>query len=577
MLGEGGAGLGRALGIAGVKAMITLATLLLFGKRVLDPVFSAVARARSEEAFLSIILTTVLLMSFVTHGIGLSDTLGAFLAGILLSETSYRYQIETLVGPFRGLLLGFFFVTVGFNIDLALVLANLPLVVGILLTMLTGKAAIISGLSAVFGLSLPVAVQTGLLTAQGGEFAFVSLGLAERSGLLPKKTAKLLMTIVALSMAATPLMAEAGTAIAQRLERSKGPSLLKALIPSTVVTPGLIDASIGQAAQSDEDEDDVEEGDDPFVFLVGYGRVGRLIADVLDRRLIRYVAVESSASRAIEAKAKGLPVYFGDATRPDILKHFHLNHARAAVITFDDVSLVNKAVLRLRKMYPTLPIIARAKDQQHMDRLQSMFDNVLAVNPVIPEDSLLLLLPFGEAVLGAVGVAAPEVDAIIEDLRKGYLRQDDSSEEHVFRFADLFRRPTASNADNNSIKDVTGGQQQQRGPEAGSAGMLGGADPESMLPDNIPDDNKHREDELEINRELRRALDDAASVDEGANPALVMSLQPLDNDDFEPPNDITDNFFAAGGDGQWSSLDNGGGGNGSLIDVIGDDFSLVDR
>lgn len=169
LLSRGGAGLGKALSIAGVKALVTLSAMSLIGKKILNPIFSNVAKSRSQEAFLSIILTTVLLMSFVTKGIGLSDTLGAFLAGLLLSETSYRYQIEADIAPFRGLLLGFFFITVGFSIDLKLIVSEAPRILLMLVSMILGKASIITLLSRAFGISLSTAIQTGLLNAQGGE------------------------------------------------------------------------------------------------------------------------------------------------------------------------------------------------------------------------------------------------------------------------------------------------------------------------------------------------------------------------------------------------------------------------
>jgi monovalent cation:H+ antiporter-2, CPA2 family len=161
LLSQGGAGLARALFVAAVKALGTLSTMTFLGKKLLDPVFSYVAKSSSHEAFLSIILTTVLLMSFVTKGIGLSDTLGAFLAGLLLSETSYRYQIEADIAPFRGLLLGLFFITVGFSIDPRLLVTKWKTISLLLTGLLAGKAAITTLLSLLFGISFSNAQHVG--------------------------------------------------------------------------------------------------------------------------------------------------------------------------------------------------------------------------------------------------------------------------------------------------------------------------------------------------------------------------------------------------------------------------------
>jgi monovalent cation:H+ antiporter-2, CPA2 family len=293
LLGEGGTGLGRALMLAGVKAVVTLSTLSLLGKKFLNPLFSFVAKSRSQEAFLSIIFTTIFIMSFITKGIGLSDTLGAFLAGILLSETSYRYQIEADIAIFRGFLLGLFFMTVGFNIDLSLVASSWKTILSMLVAMISGKALIITGLAVIFGVPLASAQLCGLLNSQGGEFAFVSLGMAERMGLLTRIQSKLLMTTVALSMAVTPLLAELGIFISKRIEKKLGFVDYVGKNPKDMVVPAH------------------EMSDQNFVFLCGYGRVGKMISSMFDRTFIKYIAVDNSPQKALEARNKGLPVFFG--------------------------------------------------------------------------------------------------------------------------------------------------------------------------------------------------------------------------------------------------------------------------
>lgn len=218
ILAGSGRGLASALGSAVVKAGMALGAIAFAGRVVLNPLFKTVAEAQSQEAFLGVILLTVLSMSFMTEGLGLSNTLGAFLAGVLLSETKYRYQVEADIAPFRGILLGLFFVTVGFEIDLKLIASNLPLVGSLVFGLLGLKTVITSGLSLAFGLSLSTSQQTGLILSQGGEFAFVAFGLARSLGILDKPTTKLMMTCVSLSMACTPFLASLGNRIAKILE-----------------------------------------------------------------------------------------------------------------------------------------------------------------------------------------------------------------------------------------------------------------------------------------------------------------------------------------------------------------------
>jgi len=447
LLSKGGAGLGKALAVAGVKAVLAVSSMSFLGRRLLDPIFQFVAKSRSQEAFIAIILTTVLLMSFVTQGIGLSNTLGAFLAGLLLAETKYKYQVEADIAPFRGLLLGFFFITVGFNIDLGLIAREAPRIGAIFVALIAGKAAIITALCLAFGMSLANAQHTGLLLAQGGEFAFVALGIADRTGLIESNLCKVcadapqnnthafaprpfahpltvlpvslsplplrilslaapsprqvLMTTVALSMAATPALAELGQSLSERLDNQKDMSNY-----------------IGQDQEAAEMK---SYSNTDFVFVSGYGRVGKMVCDMLDRIGVKYIAVDSSPQVTIEARQKGLPVFYGDINRPEVLRNFNVGASRACVFATDDQTATNKAVITVRQMYPKLPLVVRAKNVQHKRRLEEMFTDLSVMTPTLPEDSVLLTLPFGGAVLQNIGVSKPEIDGILEEFRQHYM------------------------------------------------------------------------------------------------------------------------------------------------------------
>lgn len=230
ILAGGGGGLASALGTAGIKAAIALSTIAVMGRFVLKPFFSAVVKAKSQEAFVGAILATVLGMSFLTEGLGLSNTLGAFLAGVLLSETEHRHNIEHELAPFRGILVGLFFFSVGFEIDLNLIASKSGLVASIVLGIVTLKAVIASVLSLIFGLSKGTALRVGLILSQGGEFAFVAFRLARSYGILSDDLTKLLLTCVSLTMGLTPMLDDFGAKMAQKMDATKSVDLRKATV-----------------------------------------------------------------------------------------------------------------------------------------------------------------------------------------------------------------------------------------------------------------------------------------------------------------------------------------------------------
>jgi monovalent cation:proton antiporter-2 (CPA2) family protein len=375
----------QALGTAAGKAAMALGIIFLGGKTFLEPVFRFGASAKSPEAFVATILVTVLTMSTLTESLGLSDTLGAFLAGVLLAETKYRHQIEADIAPFRGLLLGLFFITVGFGIDISLITGNFWIVFFLLIGLLVIKASVITGLARNFGINFASSQRTGLILAQGGEFAFVTLGLAQKNNILAPQLAQLVFLLVALSMAVTPFLASTGSRIAASIE-SKG---------------GLIGVI----------KEDIVNAKD-YVVVAGFGRVGQSVCDLLDARLIRYMAFDTSPTKVVEARNKSLPVFFGDACRPEVLKAAGIKTPKAIVVTLDDKDGASRAVNALRREYPTVQIFVRAKDAKHQKMLQ--LGGATAIVPELLESSLLL----GGAVLLSYGTTIEEVNSLIEEARK---------------------------------------------------------------------------------------------------------------------------------------------------------------
>lgn len=218
ILAGGGGGLASALGSAGVKAAIALSTIAVVGKFLLKPFFDTVSKAKSQEAFVGAILSTVLGMSFLTEGLGLSNTLGAFLAGVLLSETDYRHEIEKEIAPFRGILVGLFFFSVGFEIDLDLIASKPGLVASVVFGIASLKTVIAASVAMIFGLSKGTASRVGLILSQGGEFAFVAFRLARSYGILSDEMTKLLLTCVSLTMGFTPFLDDFGAKLTKQVD-----------------------------------------------------------------------------------------------------------------------------------------------------------------------------------------------------------------------------------------------------------------------------------------------------------------------------------------------------------------------
>jgi len=287
---------------------------------------------------------------------------------------------------------------VGFEIDLHLIATNFPLIASIVSSIIVVKASVATALCAAFGLSFSNAQQVGMLLCQGGEFAFVTFGMARGLGILTVFQTKILLTSVALTMAVTPALVAASEALAKRIEENSG---------------------FTHYMGEDRDASEIKESED-FVVVVGYGTVGRLICDLLDSKLIRYIGIEANPNRAIEARNRGLPVFYGDVTRPDVAEAFSLGKAKGCVITISDKLDTNRAVITLRLQYPNLQIFARAKDAAHQLRLTKTL-GVVARVPILPEDNLLMTLPFGGAVLSNLGSPIEEVNAILETKRKEML------------------------------------------------------------------------------------------------------------------------------------------------------------
>lgn len=427
LAGSGGAAtVVRAISVASAKAAAALFFIFIMGKNFLQPVFRFVARSKSSEAFIAVILFTVLATSSLTQVLGLSDTLGAFLAGVMLAETKFRHQVEADIKPFRGLLLGLFFITVGFSIDLNLAFQKLATVASMVSGLLLVKTLVIAAAAVAFGLSVGSSLRTGLLLSQGGEFAFVIYGLAMRVGVMPAEMGQLMLLVVALSMGTTPLLAELGRRIASSLEKRRG----------------LIGVRM-------EDADTADARD--FVMVAGWGRVGQSVCEMLDVKLVRYMAFDMSPTRVIDARNKGLPVFFGDARRTEVLRSAGVERARAVVVTLDDPDQALDCVQNIRRDFEGVQVFCRARDSRHQKLLQAA--GATAIVPELLEASLLL----GGAVLLDYGTPIEEVNALIEEAREANVEELGLSASVTATLASSFKQQIkAQEKDSAVVRDNDG-------------------------------------------------------------------------------------------------------------------------
>lgn len=333
----GNAGEGMDVGAAG-KALATIAGVVLVGYFVLDHLIRLVALTRVKEAMTAAALLTVVLITLLMEWAGLSASLGAFVAGALLADSSYRHQLEADIQPFQGLLLGLFFTAVGMSLNLTLLNERPAQICVLVIGIIAVKAAILYAIGRWYGLAQRPARRLGLALSQGGEFAFLLLATALSFGVLEKVTSEVLFVVVTLSMAATPIL---------------------------LAIEGLVQGRCAAPTTSYETPPD-NEG---HVIIAGFGRFGQIVARVLRAKGIPFTALDISSEQVELVKGFGAKAFYGDASRPEILAAAQAGKARAFVMAIDDVETSMRATQFIRTAYPSLPIYARARNRNHALRL----------------------------------------------------------------------------------------------------------------------------------------------------------------------------------------------------------------
>ena len=385
LLAPGGSGIVAALALALPKGAGALVIILLLGRLVLRPLYRLIAQTRIAETFAATNLLVVLGTGWLTAEAGMPMALGAFLAGLLLAETEYRHQVEADIQPFRGLFLGLFFITVGMVIDTPFVARHLGAVLALAAVLLAVKAFILGGLGRLAGLGTATAVRVGLLLSQCGEFAFVVFAIALQLRILDHGVGAILIAAVAATMATTPPMAALGRRAAARLQ-ARGAS-----------EPERI------AAES--------EGLSGHVVIAGYGRIGQIVGELLAAQRIPYIALDQSVTLVEEHRRRDRPVYFGDASRSEVLHAAGIERASAAVITLNQPEAAERIVAALRRSRPDLRIIARSRDAEHGRRLEQAGADDVILEALEPG------LQIGAAALRVAGAPAEAIDRAVEALR----------------------------------------------------------------------------------------------------------------------------------------------------------------
>ena len=363
--------------------------MLVLGRFFLPRLFGQAARTKSPELFVAVSLLVVIVASLVTGAVGLSPIVGALIAGLLIAETDYHSEVEVMTAPFRGLALGVFLITIGMQIDLRYVADNWATLVAAVAGVILVKAFVTASLLKLNGARTGTATETGVLMASPSETTLIVLGAAGAAAIIDAATINFWQVATAIGLTITPILARIGHDMSRRIELR-------------------------------ESDDEVEEQDattDPRTVVIGFGRVGRLVADMLTTHNQPYIAVEANIDAVAEGRREGYKVIFGDISRPETLDKLSLGHARALILTMDQPVLAEHIVKRVRQWIPELTIVARARDAEHAARLYKA-----GATDAVPE-TLESSLQLSEAVLVDLGVPMGPVIASIHEKRDEFRRQ----------------------------------------------------------------------------------------------------------------------------------------------------------
>ncbi|GAB5487999.1 MAG: cation:proton antiporter [Parasphingorhabdus sp.] len=366
-----------------LEAILVIVVIFFIGRIIIKPLLRFAGSTGSREVFMAAVILLVLVTAAITAQAGLSMALGAFLAGLLFAGTEYRHQIASDIEPFKGLLLGLFFISVGMSLDLLAVWEVVGWIALSVVGLLCIKALIIFTLARAFRLPAPVSAETSILMSQGGEFAFVIIAAALSFSLLDMEAAQFMLLVVIVTMFLTPLLAIVARRIGQRLQSND------------LENQALIEADSSERP----------------VIIGGYGRVGKMLAKLLDEQRVAYVAVDSDAELVAKERARGTPIFFGDASKADILEHLGIDRATAFATTMDAPEIAEHVIRTIHSSWPEVPIIARARDVDHALVLRNS-----GAQSAIPE-TMEASLELCEQLLTGIGFPDDVARTIVDDQR----------------------------------------------------------------------------------------------------------------------------------------------------------------
>jgi len=368
------------LGIIAVQGVLVVLAILVFGRFLLPGLFAQAARAKKPEMFLAITLLVVILSAAITQSVGLSTIMGALVAGLVIAETEYRNEVEVVIEPLKGLALGVFLITVGMQIDLRALMSNWLMLFAALAAVILVKSLVTGVLLKLAGAPAAVARETGILMASPSETTLIVLGAAGLAGILDRETVAFWSAATAVGLTLTPMLANFGRFMGNRVKHGD-----------------LKDEDVGATSGK--------------TVIFGFGRVGRMVADMMKEHDRPYLAIDSDIDSFAEARKANYSVLYGDVSRRELIEKLELEHAVAVVLTMDDPVLTARLARTLRKDHPALPIIARARDTNHAASLYRA-----GVTDAVPE-ALEASLQLSEAVLVDIGVAMGPVIASIHEKR----------------------------------------------------------------------------------------------------------------------------------------------------------------
>lgn len=362
---------------------VVIAAMLMLGRIFLPGLFAQAARTKSPELFFAASLVVVILASLATTAVGLSPIMGAVIAGILIAETDYQNEVEVITAPFRGLALGVFLITVGMSVDLRSVVANWDEILLAVVAVLLLKTVVTAGLLRLGGARAGVAAETGVLMSSPSETTLIVLGAAAAAQLISAETAAFWQIVTAIGLTVTPLLAKLGRIAARGVDRQS----------------------------QNEPVDLAEREGEPVVVIIGFGRVGRMVAEMLSAHRRDYIAIDSNIDTVVEARREGFAIRFGDVSRNEFVGRLDLSRASALVLTMDDPVMTARLTRRVRASCPELTIVARARDADHAAALYRA-----GATDAVPE-TLESSLQLSEAVLVDLGIAMGPVIASIHEKR----------------------------------------------------------------------------------------------------------------------------------------------------------------